>query len=192
MPRVATEAATWQETWTAIGTVGAVVVALLFGASAELRRLMTRRRAQAEQISAWAEEEPVSESQFRHVGFILNASGEPVWDITVFVDSVRRETADELDPRAEVVERIQIGMLPPGRKEKRTYQLEFMPYAPDSPVPLVFFFRDNAGRWWFRDEKGQLKRRSGPPKRDAWFPAWRLTHPDPRARIDPKNPPSGY
>lgn len=138
------DAATWQDTATAIGTIGATLAAVGLGATAELRtnrdrseRRTTNEQQQAQRVAAWME--------FRKgTTFVViqNASEEPIWDVKFSVE--------DGEPSADIES---LRVVAPGRAEHGLMQ---KPALDDAPIRLSF--RDNAGREWVRDEQGILKR----------------------------------
>lgn len=167
---------TWQDTVTAWATLCAVLVALGLGVVAEVRNARDRSarrkegearrvRAEAEQanrVAAWLEDRPgvIEAATTRIFAVAQNASGEPVWDVLVLVDQIE-EFGEEEVPDRWGTRTVRIGMLPPGERVER--KLSRTPPDANSPAPLAMTFRDNAGAWWGRDERGVLGRLPGPP-----------------------------
>lgn len=160
------------EMWTAIGTVGAVVVALVVALTQAAvvivlgvkRRYLARRKV-ASLVSAWVEHSygPNSSGEYyrRTVSLHLaNESDEPVFRVEVLCGIETEHGTIQLGPLA--APRI-IPVLPP--KREFTYDitmgmLGFGDFAHDSFRGLVakIGFRDHEGTRWERGFDGALKR----------------------------------
>jgi hypothetical protein len=143
-------------TWlTAIGTVGAVIVALYVAGRDERRRVSRERRHRAEQISTWlGPEGEVSTGHVQNV-IIQNSGTQPVYRTIASLVSVQgafRETAVG-DKRRQFCQNL-IGTLPPGRHETK---IEFPGHAPALRFGVELAFRDAAGHSWIRSGDGSLK-----------------------------------
>lgn len=154
----------WTDVFSAWGTVGATVVALLVGGLSlilALRDHKARRqqdierfeakyeaeqrqiRIQAERVASWVEVRPGYPA---HVVVIQNSSDQPIWEIAVHFAHLNEGKASFTVIAAN------------DRKE-----------LPMQPVPGMFeqaadlLFRDNAGRRWYRPAKapGELHLRHG-------------------------------
>lgn len=160
------------EMWTAIGTVGAVVVALAVALTQAtvaivlgVRRRHLARRKVASLVSAWVEHSytpsPSGEYYRRTVSLHLaNESDEPVFRVEVLCGIETEHGTIQLGPLS--APRV-IPVLPP--KREFTYDvtmgmLGFGDFAHDSFRGLVaeVGFRDHEGRRWERGFDGELKR----------------------------------
>ena len=158
--------------WTAIGTLGALVVALAVALTQAMvaivlgvRRRRLARRKVASLVSAWVEHSytpsPSGEYYRRTVSLHLaNESDEPVFRWEVLCGSETDDGTIQLGPLAAT--RI-IPVLPP--KREFTYDvtigmLGFGDFAHDSFRGLVakVGFRDHEGKRWERGFDGELKR----------------------------------
>lgn len=155
----------WVDVLASVGTVLAVVVALIFGVG-EVRRLRREQsdrdqalqREQATRVAAWVEIREPMDSPYRGVEaipFVLNASDRPVYDVTVTVEVVRSH--GEAEPVQWAV-----GMLPPNT-QRHSQQVETL-HGEDGPVACSF--RDIDGRWWLHTEAGYVLPLPGNPHED--------------------------
>ncbi|HEY9356504.1 MAG TPA: hypothetical protein VIQ52_09395 [Arthrobacter sp.] len=145
----------WTDVFSAWGTVGATLAAVVFGAislrlslheralrreqeaelaaqAAEQRRAAVR--SQAERVACWLQ---VDFKQFNHHVVIENASDEPIWDVTI-----EHHTLPGKRVEVPVV-------VPRGRKEIAANPRPGFDF--DQVVGVEF--RDNAGNWWHRPAK---------------------------------------
>ncbi|MGH8866651.1 MAG: hypothetical protein ACRDYU_01495 [Actinomycetes bacterium] len=149
----------WVDYLTAVGTVGAVVVALALGFIGEVRSVRLaraaakeRERAQAVRVAAWKEVESVSAAGATGwVGHTVlqNGSDEPIWDVTVHVTTG--------GPWNIVQE---AGIVAPSARLVWTHE-DASP-AEGQYVGLSVEFTDNARRRWERTATGELKRTAAP------------------------------
>lgn len=173
----------------AIGTVGATIVAILIGAVSvwltvrehNARKLQEGKakdlqiRNQAERVAAWLEVEKVeivegaiSETTCKVV--VQNASDQPIWEVGVFHWSLGSAKFS------------QIPVLPPGGRKTIPSQPKTEGLTIEEAVDIRF--RDNAGRSWYRPARvpGMLKLESDstfesldtaqPPKLPLWARVW--------------------
>lgn len=145
-------AMTWQETATAVGTIGATMAAIGLGATAEIRNARDRRfrhatdeQRQAARVSAWLVRRTANDGATSvrpsTVVVLQNASDEPVWDVQF---SVRHG-----DHSGAIHD---LHVLAPGTVESP------LDGNLDPACPVRVSFRDNAGREWIRDEDGRITR----------------------------------
>lgn len=157
--------------WTAVGTIGAVVVALLLALAQAVvaivlsvkRRRLARRKV-ASLVSAWVEHAytPSSNGDYyrRTVSLHLaNESDEPVFKVEILCGIVTEDGTIQLGPLA--APRV-IPVLPPKREfvyDVTMGMLGFGEYAHDTFRGLVagVGFRDHEGRLWERDFDGSLQ-----------------------------------
>lgn len=144
----------WTDIFSAWGTVGATVVALLFGSVSlilALRDHKVRRqqdlerfeekyeaeqrqiRSQAERVASWVE---VRNEYPTHVVMIQNSSDQPIWDIAVHFSHLNEGKAA-------------FTVIPANGKK----ELSMQPAPSISEQAADLFFRDNAGRQWYRPAK---------------------------------------
>lgn len=170
--------------WTAVGTVGAVVVALLVALTQatvaiviSIRRRSLARRKVASLVSAWLEHAylPSKEGTYyrRSVSLrVANESDEPVFNVEVTCGIQTEDGVIRVGPLA--APRV-IPVLPPRREfvyDVTMGMLGFGQFAHDSFRGLVaeVGFRDHQVAWWMRDFSGKLEkvsRRSKPPLVEA-------------------------
>lgn len=150
-PQAAIDWGSVPDWFAAIGTVGALVVALLLLG----KELKDRRRAAAladlqpaSQVFAWAKPEKARKGW---ATYVLNGSNEPIYDVIVrFTPRIDRSGA-------QTVERLW-GTVAPGRPEKGDWY-------PNDPREVFGFprveieFTDGRGRHWVRDPDGHLEQR---------------------------------
>ena len=122
-------------------------------------RQADRKRGQAALVFAVVQEwVPHSAPQESYATVeVSNVSQEPVWNCTVAVGSEWSETP--LRRRFAGIE-----VLPPGKPFTVSIPIEMLRFVPDeaTPEPPVFlWFRDTAGRHWYRTPKGQLEQSTG-------------------------------
>lgn len=148
------QAPMWTDVFSAWGTVGATVVALLFGGVSlilALRDHKARRqqdierfdekyeaeqrqlRSQAERVASWVE---VRQEYPTHVVIIQNSSDQPIWEITVHFPHLGEGKAS-------------FTVIPANGKK----ELPMQPVPGISEQAADLFFRDNAGRRWYRPAK---------------------------------------
>ncbi|MFJ3406495.1 hypothetical protein [Promicromonospora sp. NPDC090134] len=146
----------------AIGTLAAVLVALVFGGfeyyrgTADRREQATeRRRAQATLVNAWLDvhiepDPPRLLAEYR----IHNASAAPVYEVVVSIPAGFMGDAPRLEPW---------GMLTPTDKPRVVEEPEVVHFVDDQDVQLELTFRDAAGLWWRRGTDGILHELPGNP-----------------------------
>lgn len=158
------QAPTWTDIFSALGTVGATVVALIFGLISlrlALRDHRARRqqdierfeekyaaeqrqiRSQAERVASWVE---VRQEYPTHVVVIQNSSDQPIWEIEVHYPHLSEGKAS-------------FTVIPANGKK----ELPMQPAPGISEQAADLFFRDNAGRRWYRpaEAPGELHLRHG-------------------------------
>lgn len=149
----------------ALGTVGAVVVALGIGVIEYLRGRedrredrAERRRAQALLVNAWLEvdlADPLTDGpRMTAVYRVQNASRAPVYDFVVRHPPGFRGPASQLS---------YYGVLVPTEGAHGVGRPEAVSFADDSDVQLEHSFRDASGRWWRRGTDGVLQELRGDP-----------------------------
>lgn len=158
--------ASWIE---AIGTVGALAVALAFGVY-ELRqgRIDRRKRAsearlsQASLVNAWLSVSWLDPSDSAPVAVpvLYNGAEAPVYGVVFELPS--RYTGGAPRP-------VQYGLLPPTEDAKiLDWDPEPLSSGDDLDEPLELSFRDAAGIWWHRDAHGRLEELEADPYPDRW------------------------
>jgi hypothetical protein len=150
----------WSEIATAVGTMGAVIVAMWIAGADARRRRKEEQRRQAEQISAWMEELPnevaITEGEL-HANLILqNTSNQLVYNLIASIVSAHSEAhiGDNLSYRTFV------GLLPPGRTE---YTIKHPGHGMHRKFAIELAFEDTGGRGWIRQGLGGLKQISKDP-----------------------------
>ena len=154
----------WTDIFSAWGTVGATAVAVIFGGVSlvlALRDHKARRqqdierfeekyeaeqrqvRSQAERVASWVEVRPDYPT---HVVVIQNSSDQPIWEIAVHYPYLNEGKA--------------LFTVIPANDEK---ELPMQPVPGISEQAADLFFRDNAGRRWYRPAQspGELHLRPG-------------------------------
>ena len=155
----------WTDVFSAWGTVGATVIALLVGGLSlilALRDHKARRqqdserfqekyeaeqrqiRNQAERVAAWVE---VRQEYPTHVVVIQNSSDQPIWEIAVHFAHLNEG-------------KVSFTVIPANDRK----ELSMQPVPSISEQAADLFFRDNAGRRWYRPAKapGELHLRHVP------------------------------
>lgn len=148
------QAPMWTDIFSALGTVGATVVALILGLISlrlALRDHRARRqqdierfeekyeaeqrqiRSQAERVASWVE---VRQEYPTHVVVIQNSSDQPIWEIAVHYPHLSEGKAS-------------FTVIPANAKK----ELPMQPVRGISEQATDLFFRDNAGRLWYRPAK---------------------------------------
>jgi hypothetical protein len=141
------------EIGTAIGTIGAVIVALVVSVGEARRRRIAEDRKQASQISAWLVDydQPriLPESGGPLVRLKLrNVSDELVYNLVATVVSAQAGT-----PYQQL--RTFVGRLAPGESE---YAVERPEAGMHRRFSVELAFEDSGGRFWRRGGKGRLER----------------------------------
>jgi hypothetical protein len=145
----------------AVGTIGAVGVALWFSQAETRRRKREERSRQAEQISAWLEIDDFEEAEKteRTHCVVSNGSNQLVYDVVVSLVAVHgafRRTAVGVDrngPQGGYQTYVG-GPFPPGRQ---TLTIGYRGSALQVRYGVELAFRDARGRYWIRDANGDLK-----------------------------------
>lgn len=148
------QAPMWTDIFSALGTVGATGVALIFGLISlrlALRDHKARRqqdierfeekyeaeqrqiRSQAERVASWVE---VRQEYPTHVVVIQNSSDQPIWEIAVHYPHLSEGKAS-------------FTVIPANGKK----ELPMQPVPGISEQAVDVFFSDNAGRRWYRPAK---------------------------------------
>lgn len=153
----------WLDYATAFGTVAAVVVALLLG-TVELwrwrRERGDRRKDQAQHVAAWCEVflDGPGDGKNDTYGvrtYVVNTSSLPVYDACFYYNALDDEQGVWVERRRKVV------TLLPGQQVSTGWERQ--PDDPGGGRAVAVSFRDAAGRWWARDERGALNELSGEP-----------------------------
>ena len=140
---------------TAIGTVGAVIVALFLAGADGRRRRQEAERKQAERISAWliddlpAPEKPGDEWCMRLL--VRNASDELVYNLIASL--VNAQTEARIGQGTG--HRAFVGRVPPGASEFRIQHPGHAMGGKKFGIELAF--EDSGGRTWIRRGKGSLE-----------------------------------
>jgi hypothetical protein len=149
-------------TWvTAIGTVGAVIVALYFSGRDSRARARERRMHQAENVTAWLgppdfHDGDLSQRPSVNVS-ILNDSSQLAYRVIATVTPVRGTVPADWRAKGNYFPedfRVFIGELAPGTT------IRTLPYAGGGHHirwAIELAFRDAAGRTWVRGTDGRLK-----------------------------------
>jgi len=184
----------WVDVTTAVGTAGAAVVALALGLRAEWRAMRLERhqhefdvQQQAAQVAAWMIVERHMDGERTEVDaddpsldvldpaydprgvrvcvIVLNASNQPIWDVTTHVPAFVPKSKDSADLKSIEIEdeRVVIG---PGETIRIPVGILTIPY---NRLPIKVKFRDNAGAEWRRDDRGRLHRGRQSPASWAWI-----------------------
>lgn len=177
------ETSVW-EVLTAVGTVGATIVAVWLAA----RAISDQRAAVARVVSAWVTDDYTgntgSSSYLRTVIVrIANEGNEPVFNVHLNVIIGAGVSLGPLSAPAP------IAVLPPRRELQFNISLALLAHASTFNPRAELTFYDPRGRQWLRDEQGRLKEITG--KKARWRP---LDIDDPLAQaqmgnpLDPLNP----
>jgi hypothetical protein len=140
-------------TWlAAIGTIGAVIVALCLARSDGIRREKLQRRHQAELVTAWLGSEETSGGHVRQSIVIQKSSPQSVYLLvaSLVAKGGFRDTAlgDARKFRATV------GQVPPGRYERH---VRSPGHGMHVKLAIELAFRDAAGVCWLRRGNGSLE-----------------------------------
>lgn len=151
----------WTEVLTALGTVGAVAVALVFGLwqmryirRDAKQRDENRKREQASKVTAWLETggtSPVGQDvRIR----ITNTSDRPVFNFVLDIeDDYLLEAINMLpDSSGAFINKALVGILPPNAGD--VWWSGNVPPEDDRPIPCSF--TDAEGIKWRRDAEGLL------------------------------------
>jgi hypothetical protein len=146
-------------TWVAaLGTVGAVAVALVLAGRDGRRRIAQERRRQAELVTAWVTDDATTvtdqlESKV-YLGLVVqNSSTQLVYQLIaslVATQGAYREDARDEDHRF----RTYVGDVPPGSRRTR---LEYGGHGMSIRLGVEIAFQDAGGRWWRRKGNGNLE-----------------------------------
>jgi hypothetical protein len=148
------------EIGTAIGTIGATIVALFMGGAEARRRSKQEERQQAERVTGWMDSLPPDEAVVEgemHVKLIMqNASNQLVYNLIASVVSAQSgaQVGDNLSYRNF------LGRLPPGRAE---YTIKHPGHGMHKRFSIELAFEDAGGRTWVRRGKGKLERTNKGP-----------------------------
>jgi hypothetical protein len=136
----------------AVGTIGAVFVALGLAIGEGRRRSQVERRRQAELITAWVAQEadPVPWVWVT----LANASNQAAYRLVISIVSVvdGSPVPRPSDPRAW---RRFVSQLPPG--EKKPFSVDWAVATGIARPGVEIAFQDAAGRGWIRDRSGKLQ-----------------------------------
>jgi hypothetical protein len=139
---------------TAVGTTGAVVVALFLAERESRRRAASEARSQAEFITAWISGQPL-QLDAQPVYFarliIQNGSNELVYKLIASWRGTRGAGGQAQPGSFEL--RTLVGEVPPGRSE---FQTRLPGYGMNARAAIELAFQDAAGRRWLRDVDGNL------------------------------------
>ncbi len=143
-------------TWVAaVGTVGAVIVALVLSGREGRRQIRAQRRHQAELVTGWLSGNSRSSSEtqqmLRRVD-LQNASSQLVYHVIISLVITRGAGTIQREYGTEY--RTFLGELPPG---KRSTEIEHGDGGMMMRFGIELAFRDAAGRSWLRDADGLLK-----------------------------------
>jgi hypothetical protein len=145
----------YSEIGTAVGTVGAVIVALFLAGTDARRRSKQEERLQAEQISGWMVNLPRGEEVVdgeMYVKLVVqNASNQLVYSTIASI--VNAQTEDHVGGNENY--RAYIGRLPPGKSE---YNVRHPGYGMHRRFSVELAFEDARGIVWVRRGKGSLTR----------------------------------
>lgn len=137
----------------AIGTVGAVIVALVIAFRDSRQRARAERSAQADNITAW--QSVVGRGTFNERAHInlSNSSSLPIYDIALSYGAPYGEGARF---QTGASKQIFLLRLPPGKCQVR--ELPKVPKLdkPQYELGISISFRDSYGRFWRRDASGVL------------------------------------
>lgn len=144
----------YAEIGTAIGTVGAVIVALVLAGAETRRRAREDERRQAEHVSGWMidlpPDEAISDGE-PHVKLIMqNASNQLVYSTIASIVSAQSE--DHVGGNENY--RTYIGRLPPGISE---YKIRHPGHEMHKRFSIELAFEDARGKAWVRRGKGALE-----------------------------------
>jgi hypothetical protein len=142
-------------TWVAaVGTVGAVVVALWLASRDSRERARGERRRQAETVTAWISggySLVAGENRFVAPVAVQNGSSQLVYRfIASLVQDLRGQ---ESSPQPGLKWRVFVGELPPGRSQ---FTIEHPGGGMHFRAGIELAFQDAAGRWWVRKGNGRL------------------------------------
>jgi len=143
----------------AVGTVGAVIVALYFSGAEARRRHREEHRRQAECIAAWFVIEHNSEERGFVYCTVTNSSDQLVYDLVISLVSVHgayRKTAVGVDRNGPIggCQTYVGGAFPPG---SRTLPLGYPGSALQVRYGVELAFRDVGSRYWIRGGDGRLR-----------------------------------
>lgn len=148
-------------TWlSAVGTCGAVVVALRLSRQDALRREMHQHRKQAEQVTAWLGDETSDGSELRQLVVIQNSSSQSVYELIaslVATQGAFRRTAVPKKPRdkpGSIEFQARVGQVPPGQHK---VPIPSGGHGMHKTFAVEVAFRDAAGSCWLRLGNGVLK-----------------------------------
>jgi hypothetical protein len=153
------------EVGSAIGTIGAVGVALWLSGRDARRRGREEQFRQAEQITGWLENpqppvrpgDPYSTSDPHLTLVMRNASAQLAYEVVaslVAIQGAYRRTAVGEPIGGETDYRCFVGYLPPG---EHRYKMSYGGHGMHLRFGVELTFRDAAGRCWLRLGEGQLK-----------------------------------
>ncbi len=151
----------YAEIGSAVGTVGAVVVALWLAGAEGRRRRKEERRQQADQISAWLLiEDVITATDAGETDCVVfNGSSQLIYNPIVTIVSATgafRRTALGMkpdDPLPPFQTRIG-GAFPPGQ---RVVRIKYPGGVLQARYSVELAFRDLRGRFWIREGNGLLK-----------------------------------
>lgn len=162
-----TVAVAWGDvaTWiAAIGTVGAVVVALRLARADSVARSRADRRRQAEAVTSWISDQYTlvdGENRFVAPVTIYNGSGQLVYRVVISLVKDARGQG-ETSPQPGHEWRVFLGELPPGRTEAT---IDHPGGGMHFRAAVELAFRDAAGRSWVRKTDGRLEELRDDPAR---------------------------
>lgn len=149
----------WEITWdlwsvlTAIGTIGATVVAILLA----LRGWLQEKDATARLVSAWITDEYLPRedgSSYRRAVhlYVANESNEPVFNAMVHVHVGLEET-----PLGPLAAPSPISVIPPRRELQFDISVPLLAHEFSWTPKAALTFSDPEGRRWFRSLNGELQ-----------------------------------
>jgi hypothetical protein len=147
----------WDTFWSAaaaLGTVGAVVVALGLARADFVSRRKERERAQAERISGWMDfvgDNVLAENGLPAVKLMLvNASNQLVYNLIASIVTAHGGS----HPGSTLQFRTYVGRLPPGKSE---YSIDHPGHGMSIRFSIELAFDDSGGRTWVRHGRGKLE-----------------------------------
>lgn len=150
----------WSEIATAVGTVGAVIVAMWIAGADARRRRKEERRRQADLISGWMEALPneiaVADGELHAKLVLQNSSDQLAYNLIASV--VNAATEAHVGQNLEL--RTYVGLLRPGRTE---YVIKHPGAGMHKRAAIELVFEDAGGQVWLRKGRGALVRLSKDP-----------------------------
>lgn len=144
---------------TAFGTVGAVIVALIFSTRDERRRVQRERRQQAEQITGWLGSEGESEHGMFFNVTVRNSSNQCVYRVVARLVKVSGTVGggtvtSPIGDTKNGMHLTRIGLLRPDFEYAT--KIKFEGHAAGVRFGLELAFQDATSRYWVRRANGML------------------------------------